>query len=187
MSNRHLARSIALQVLFEWDFRGKDSQELGSIVEHDLTEFGAGLNEKDFTLSLVNGVLDNLQKIDELITQYAPSWPIEQITNVDRNVLRLGIYELKVAQEVPPKVAINEAIELAKSYGGPASGKFVNGVLGSIYKDIPEDEKLALEEKTKKKDRDEAPAENAEAPVADKKTKKIVKSDDDDETPSIER
>jgi len=79
--------------------------------------------------------------------------PIEQITNIDRNVLRLGIFELKILQEVPPKVAINEAIELAKSYGGPASGKFVNGVLGSIYKDIPEDEKAALEEKTKKKDK----------------------------------
>jgi len=172
MSNRHLARSIALQVLFEWDFRGKNLQALGTIVEHDLLEFGAGLNEKDFTLSLVNGVIENIPSIDEIIVKYAPSWPLEQITNVDRNVLRLGIYELKIAQEVPPKVAINEAIELAKSYGGPASGKFVNGVLGSIYKDIPEDEKTLLEEKTKKKQKDE---ENNEESVNDSVAPEIEK------------
>lgn len=192
MSNRHLARSIALQVLFEWDFRGKNLQELGSIVEHDLLEFGAGLNEKDFTLSLINGVIENIPAIDEVITKYAPSWPIEQITNVDRNVLRLGIYELKIAQEVPPKVAINEAIELAKSYGGPASGKFVNGVLGSIYKDIPEDEKIALEEKTKKKDKieeSEEVEENTEE-ITENETeveKNTNNNEDDYETPDVER
>ena len=192
MSNRHLARSIALQVLFEWDFRGKNLQELGSIVEHDLLEFGAGLNEKDFTLSLVNGVIENIPAIDEIIVKYAPSWPIEQITNVDRNVLRLGIYELKIAQDVPPKVAINEAIELAKSYGGPASGKFVNGVLGSIYKDIPEDEKIALEEKTKKKDKieeSEEVEENTEE-ITENETeveKNTNNNEDDYETPDVER
>jgi len=183
MSNRHLARSIAMQVLFEWDFRGKNQAELGSIVEHDLNEFGAGLNEKDFTVSLINGVLDNLEKIDALITQYAPSWPIEQITNVDRNVLRLGIYELKFAEEVPPKVAINEAIELAKSYGGPASGKFVNGVLGSIYKDIPEEEKARLEEKTKKKDKEETKAQDERS----SDNKKQETKDEDYETPENEK
>ncbi|HRY36620.1 MAG TPA: transcription antitermination factor NusB [Candidatus Magasanikbacteria bacterium] len=178
MSNRHLARSIAMQVLFEWDFRGKEQKSLGHIVEHDLTEFGAGLNEKDFTLSLVNGVIDNLEQIDALISQYAPSWPIEQITNIDRNVLRLGIYELKFAEEVPPKVAINEAIELAKSYGGPSSGKFVNGVLGSIYKDIPEDEKIALEEKTKKK----------ADPLTEQSSGDKAKDETlDEETPNIEK
>jgi len=192
MSNRHLARSIAMQVLFEWDFRGKQPEELSSIVEHDLNEFGAGLNEKDFTISLINGVLENLEQIDAVITQYAPSWPIEQITNIDRNVLRLGIYELKILQEVPPRVAINEAIELAKSYGGPASGKFVNGVLGSIYKDIPEDEKIALEEKTKKKDKEEISEEVVETePEITEEIKsapvKKSKIEDDDETPDIER
>ena len=192
MSNRHLARCIALQVLFEWDFRGKNLQELGSIVEHDLLEFGAGLNEKDFTLSLVNGVIENIPAIDEVIIKYAPSWPIEQITNVDRNVLRLGIYELKIAQEVPPKVAINEAIELAKSYGGPASGKFVNGVLGSIYKDIPEDEKIALEEKTKKKDKIEESEEVEETTeeITENETeveKNTNNNEDDYETPDVER
>lgn len=186
MSNRHLARSIALQILFEWDFRGKESKELGSIVEHDLEEFGAGLNEKEFTLSLVNGVLENLEAIDKVIVEYAPSWPIEQITNVDRNVLRLGIFELKIAQDVPPKVAINEAIELAKSYGGPASGKFVNGVLGSIYKNIPEDEKAALEEKTKKKPKEDENDNSDEGEEAKPHTEQSSGAEDE-ETPQIEK
>ena len=80
----------------------------------------------------------NLKEINSLITKYAPQWPLEQITIVDRNVLRLGIYELKYDPDIPPKVAINEAIELAKTFGGESSGKFVNGVLGSIFKDLPQ-------------------------------------------------
>ncbi|PIT88658.1 MAG: transcription antitermination factor NusB [Candidatus Magasanikbacteria bacterium CG10_big_fil_rev_8_21_14_0_10_36_32] len=141
MSNRHLARSIALQTLFEWDFRGRQIDQLSGIMEHNLNEFGDGLQEKDFTIKLVNGVIDNSEKIDAIISEYAPDWPIEQITNVDRNILRLGLYELIFAKEVPPKVAINEAIELAKSYGGHSSGKFVNGVLGSVFKNLePQDE-----------------------------------------------
>lgn len=136
MSNRHIARSIALQTLFEWDFRGKESKQLPTIMEHNLSEFGDGLKEKDFSLKLVNGVIDKLPKIDGIISEYAPDWPIDQITTVDRNILRLGMYELVFAKEVPPKVAINEAIELAKSYGGHSSGKFVNGVLGSVFKNM---------------------------------------------------
>lgn len=137
MSNRHLARSIAMQTLFEWDFRGQPSAALPAILEHNLLEFGVGLSdEKDFSASLVNGVIDNQSEIDTIIHQYAPNWPINQITLVDRNILRIGIWELKMEKQVPPKVAINEAIELAKSFGGPSSGKFVNGVLGSLYKDM---------------------------------------------------
>ena len=135
MANRHLARSIAMQTLYEWDFREKPADLLPAILKHDLEEFGSGLTEHDFANKLVKGVVDNLTEIDVLITKYAPDWPLEQITTVDRNVLRLGIFELKFDQEVPPKVAINEAIELAKSFGGPSSGRFVNGVLGAIYKD----------------------------------------------------
>lgn len=143
MANRHLARSIAMQTLYEWDFREKPVDLLPVILEHDLAEFGSGLTEHDFAKKLVKGVVDNLAEIDVLITKYAPDWPIEQITTVDRNVLRLGIFELKFDQEVPPKVAINEAIELAKSFGGPSSGRFVNGVLGAIYKDsAPTEEKI---------------------------------------------
>jgi N utilization substance protein B len=136
MSNRHLARSIAMQSLFEWDFRGEPTAGLPAIVEHNLIEFGPGLEEQQFAKTLVDGVIENRAAIDALITRYAPSWPIGQITIVDRNILRIGIYELKFSSDVPPKVAINEAIEIAKSYGGPSSGKFINGVLGSMYNDL---------------------------------------------------
>lgn len=137
MSNRHLARSIAMQTIFEWDFRGQPSAGLPAILEQNIKEFGIGLgNEKDFSNDIVTGVIDHLSEIDPIITKYAPDWPIEKITIMDRNILRIGIWEMKFNSDVPPKVAINEAIELAKSYGGPASGKFVNGVLGSLYKDM---------------------------------------------------
>ncbi len=134
MSSRHLARSIILQTLFQWDFNGKDNGKIAAILESNLTEFGAGLKEDEFINQLINGVINNLETLDSVITEYAPDWPIEQITVIDRNILRIGIYELVFDKDIPPKVAINEAIELAKSYGGPASGKFVNGVLGSIFK-----------------------------------------------------
>ncbi len=136
MPNRHLARSIAMQSLFEWDFRGCPTGVLPAIIAHNLQEFGPGLEEGAFTKSLVDGAIDHLKEIDEIITKYAPDWPIGQITIVDRNILRIGVFELKFSKEVPPKVAINEAIELAKSFGGPSSGKFVNGVLGSMYNDL---------------------------------------------------
>lgn len=144
MSNRHLARSIAMQTLFEWDFRGQPTAALPAITEHNLQEFGVGLEtEKDFVQKLIDGVIDNQKEIDAYIQQYAPDWPVEQITVVDRNILRLGILELKFNRDnVPPKVAINEAIELAKSFGGPASGKFVNGVLGAMYKDLTGDKSV---------------------------------------------
>ena len=136
MSNRHLARSIAMQSLFEWDFRGQPTAVLPAMIEHNLQEFGPGLEEQDFAKKIVDGVIEHLSKIDEEITKFAPSWPLNQITIVDRNILRIGVYELKFCNDIPPKVAINEAIELAKSFGGPASGKFVNGVLGSMFNEI---------------------------------------------------
>lgn len=144
MANRHLSRSIALQSLFEWDFRGLTSaSDLKAIVKHNIEEFAPGMEDTDFIFDLVLGVEKHMPDIDTHITQSAPDWPIEQITNVDRNVLRLGIYELKFAnaQDVPPKVAINEAIELAKTFGGASSGKFINGVLGTIYKQMGEPRK----------------------------------------------
>jgi len=151
MSNRHLARSVALQSLFEWDFRDRPSAALPAIIGHDLEDFAPGLEEQEFTKKLVEGVVDNLKQIDEIITKYAPDWPLEQITIIDRNILRLGIYELKINIEVPPKVAINEAIELAKSFGGPSSGRFVNGVLGSIYKKMQENGEVKTENVEEKK------------------------------------
>ena len=136
MSNRHLARSIAMQALFEWDFKGQPNDVLPTIMERDLKEFGPGLDETEFAKEIIEEVHKNLKEIDKIIAIYAPQWPIEQITIIDRNVLRIGIYELKFNNQVPPKVAINEAIELAKNFGGPSSGRFVNGVLGAIYKDL---------------------------------------------------
>lgn len=141
MSNRHLARSIAMQALFEWDFRGQPADILPTIMDRDLREFGPGLDETEFAKKIIEEVVGNMKEIDTLIQKYAPQWPIDQITIIDRNVLRIGIYELKFKNEVPPKVAINEAIELAKNFGGPSSGRFVNGVLGAIYKEMDYKEK----------------------------------------------
>lgn len=143
MANRHLSRSVALQSLFEWDFRGKKQDRLKAIMKYNITEFAPGLDDTDFMYDLVLGVQKNMDEIDQLITTSAPDWPLDQITTVDRNVLRIGIYELKYAnaKDVPPKVAINESIELAKTFGGASSGKFVNGVLGTIYKQMGEPRK----------------------------------------------
>src|SRR3989344_3426864 len=129
MANRHLARTIALQTLYEWDF-SSGQRKTAEIVEQNKKEFAPDFDDQGFSLELVNNVIKNQKLIDGLIARFAPEWPLEQITTTDRNVLRIGIYELKVAQDIPPKVAINEAIELAKAFGGDASGKFVNGVLG---------------------------------------------------------
>lgn len=132
-----------MQSLFEWDFTGKQPQQLKQIVKHNLVEFAPGMDSPEFVYTLVEGVERHLSEIDVIITQIAPEWPLETITLVDRNVLRLGIYELKFgnAPDVPPKVAINESIELAKTFGGAASGKFVNGILGAIYKGMGEPRK----------------------------------------------
>jgi transcription antitermination protein NusB len=139
MASRHLSRSIAMQSLFEWDFNDKNPEKLEEIVEKNINEFGPGLENSDFVWKLVNGVSENLEQIDKIIGKAAPEWPISQITIVDRNVLRIGLFELlyENKEEVPPKVAINEAIELAKTFGGENSGKFVNGVLGTVFKEMP--------------------------------------------------
>jgi len=138
MASRHLSRSIAMQSLYEWDFTGLKPAVLEKIVERNIEEFGPGLEDKSFVWKLVNGVVEHIKEIDNIITKAAPEWPLEQITIVDRNVLRIGLFELlyENKEEVPPKVAINEAIELAKSFGGESSGKFINGVLGTIYNEL---------------------------------------------------
>ena len=143
MASRHLSRSIAMQSLYEWDFFGKKEGTLEAILERNIQEFGPGLEDvnKEFIKRLANGVREHLAPLDKIIEKAAPEWPIEQITIVDRNVLRLGLYELIYGnkEEVPPKVAINEAIELAKNFSGESSGKFVNGVLGTVYRELEND------------------------------------------------
>ena len=138
MASRHLSRSIAMQSLYEWDFNGKKPDDLEKIVEKNIKEFGPGLKDESFIWQIIQGVVANFSSLNKIIEKAAPEWPIEQITIVDRNILRIGLYELLYGnkEEVPPKVAINEAIELAKTFGGESSGKFINGVLGTVFKEI---------------------------------------------------
>ncbi|OGN06135.1 MAG: transcription antitermination factor NusB [Candidatus Yanofskybacteria bacterium RIFCSPHIGHO2_01_FULL_48_25b] len=151
MASRHLSRSVAMQSLYEWDFRGNKEGELSQIVDRNIAEFASGVDDPSFITDLVQGVVSHLKEINAIIEKAAPQWPLAQIAIVDRNVLRVGLYELLFGNrdEVPPKVAINEAIELAKSFGGDSSGKFVNGVLGTVYREIGEPGK---DEKSKNKD-----------------------------------
>lgn len=135
MANRHLARTIALQTLFEWDF-SKGKKDIAEILDYIKEEFAPDFDDQGFALELVSQVTAQKKELDHIITTFAPEWPIDQITLTDRNVLRIGVFELKMNPDIPPKVAINEAIELAKAFGGDSSGKFVNGVLGSIYKEM---------------------------------------------------
>ena len=138
MASRHLSRSIVMQSLYEWDFYGRKEGGLDAVIARNLKDFGPGLEDTDFVKQLASGVVKHLPDLDNIIEKAAPEWPIAQIPIIDRNVLRIGLYELLYAnkEEVPPKVAINEAIELAKNFSGQISGKFVNGVLGTVYKQL---------------------------------------------------
>lgn len=149
MASRHLSRSIAMQTLYEWDFYGRNAETLQQLLERNIEEFGPGLDDKDFPRRLIQGVMEHIDALNKIIAKAAPEWPVEQINIVDRNILRLGLYELLYVsrEEVPPKVAINEAIELAKSFGGESSGRFVNGVLGTVYREIGEPGKEHVKEK----------------------------------------
>jgi len=154
-----------MQSLFEWDFDSSlievtsqeakkfDKEKLSNILKADLEEYAQGLDDVSFAEDLVFGIFDNIQEIDCVIGKLAPEWPIEQVTIINRNVLRIGVFELKFGkrEDVPPKVAINEAIELAKTFGGQSSGKFINGVLGSLYKEIEGDENGAEQEAKEEK------------------------------------
>ncbi|MDE2188821.1 MAG: transcription antitermination factor NusB, partial [Patescibacteria group bacterium] len=158
MSNRHLSRSVTLQALFEWDFnqslvdaKKKNTESLSEIIGRNLKEFAPGMSDSAFVESLTKGIVAKKSELDDIIQKAAPEWPIDKISVVDRNVLRIGLYELIFADrtEVPAKVAINEAIELAKTFGGENSGKFVNGVLGAVYKELGEPGKDAEPRKKK--------------------------------------
>lgn len=153
MANRHLSRSIVLQSLFEWDLNGLEKRDVQDVLERNVTEFAPNKTDMPFMGKLLDGVMAKQPELDLVIEKAAPEWPIDRISPVDRNILRLGLYELLFAdrKEVPAKVAINEAIELAKQFGGENSSRFVNGVLGAVYKEIGEPGK---EEQSKRKNRD---------------------------------
>ena len=153
-SNRHLGRIIALQTLFEQDFRrvaGDKTFDLKSVLERNIERYKATVDDKDFIVQLVNGVAKNEKKLDAELQPVAPEWPIDQIARMDRVVLRMGLYELKYNKDVPPKVVINEAVELAKAFGSENSSKFINGVLGTVLRQISGEDVSSSETEDKPK------------------------------------
>jgi len=134
MATRHLIRAVILQSLYEWDFFNQ-KKDITEILERNLNEFAPGIDEPEFAWRTLQGIASHLKEIDVVIKENATNWPMDRIAIIDRNILRIGVYELLFTDknEVPPKVAINEAVELAKNYGGPNASRFVNGVLGSLY------------------------------------------------------
>ena len=159
MANRHLSRSIVLQSLFEWDFGSKNPKEAHDIFMRNASEFAPGMGDFSFMENLLSGILEKRKDIDLIIEKAAPDWPIDKISIIDRNILRVGLYELLFADraQVPPKVAINEAIELSKTFGGETSSKFVNGVLGAVYKELGEPGKDETSKDKKNKNSENLP------------------------------
>lgn len=145
-SNRHLGRIIALQTLFEQDFRrlaGDKTFSLEEVLARNIDRYKATVDDTDFIVQLVHGATKNEEELDLELQPIAPEWPIDQIARMDRVILRMGLYELKYGKDVPPKVVINEAVELAKAFGSENSSKFINGVLGTALRNItgePEDQ-----------------------------------------------
>jgi len=142
-SNRHLGRIVALQSLYEYEFRmqsGDSTLAKDEIVARNLARYEEMIDDKQFITNLVDGVLIHLVELDGKIQPIAPDWPIEQIARIDRTILRMGLYELLYAADVvPSKVAINEAVELAKAFGSDNSSKFINGVLGTAFRTLVEE------------------------------------------------
>lgn len=138
-SNRHLGRIVALQTLYEFDFRSGDDDStitLEEIHERNVEQFKKQVGDKTFVTELVFGVNENRKQLDEDIAPLAPEWPVEQIARIDKIILRMSLYELTIQKQTPPKVVINEAVELAKSFGGDNSSKFINGVLGTALEKL---------------------------------------------------
>ncbi len=162
MANRHLSRSVVLQTLFEWDLRNYSSADAEVALERNAHEFSPGASDLPFMADTLRGTIERKPDLDLVIEKAAPEWPIDRIAPVDRNVLRLGLFELLFANRdaVPAKVAINEAIELAKSFGGENSGRFVNGVLGAVYKELGEPGKEEGSKKKKDIPYDEMPVQH---------------------------
>ncbi len=168
-SNRHLGRIIALQTLYEFEFRRDSADALANIDEilaRNLERYSDTIDDKTFVEQLVHGVLKSAAKLDATIQPIAPDWPLDQIARIDRTILRMALYELlDMGDQVPPKVAINEAVELAKAFGSDNSSKFVNGVLGTVYREIGEPGKeyptRELLAKKKEEEEEKQPEENS--------------------------
>ena len=167
MATRHLCRSVLLQSLYEWDFyKTKKGEEVDllTVIDRNMKSFAEGIDEPDFVYRIAKNLIDHLSEIDEIIRKSAPAWPLDQINIIDRNILRIGLSELIFGnpEEVPPKVAINESIELAKSFGGDSSGKFVNGVLGAVYRNQLSDgvEKVSDQPKPPKETEEKKPSKS---------------------------
>ncbi|HLA49494.1 MAG TPA: transcription antitermination factor NusB [Candidatus Saccharimonadales bacterium] len=153
-ANRHLGRIVALQTLYEEDFRRECADKafkLAAVLSRNIERYRETIDDKAFIRQLVNGVAKHQPEIDDIIRPVAPEWPIEQIARIDRIVLRIGVYELTIAEDVPPKVAINEAVELAKAFGGDNSSKFINGVLGTVLRNKEKATKLKAKKTVKAK------------------------------------
>ena len=162
MANRHLSRSVVLQTLFEWDLRSLGADAARAALERNAGEFAPGAADMPFMEDILAGTVSRRNDLDLVIEKAAPDWPLTRIAPIDRNVLRLGLYELLFAdrQKVPAKVAINEAIELAKSFGGENSGRFVNGVLGAVYKELGEPGKDEVGKRKKDVPYDQMPVQH---------------------------
>ena len=161
-SNRHLGRIVALQTLYEYELRdnlGDKTLELDEILQRNLNQYEKAIGDKQYVIDLVKNVVKAANQLDARVQPLAPEWPIKQIAAIDRGILRIAVYELEsLGDIIPPKVAINEAIELAKSFGSENSSKFVNGVLGSLYKQIAPEEadvKSAVETVSTKEEENE--------------------------------
>lgn len=156
MANRHLARSVVLQTLFEWDTSNAPDTEVPGMLARNVEEFGGEDTDRAFMEQLLQGVIAKRPDLDLVIEKAAPDWPLAKIAPVDRNILRIGLFELLFADrtQVPAKVAINEAIELAKIFGGESSGRFINGVLGAVYKEMgePGKDEVGKKERVKRED-----------------------------------
>ena len=165
-SNRHLGRIISLQSLYEYEFRSKagdQTADIDAIVAKNIEPYAKALGDTEFVRDLTSGVLKEAEALDNELQPLAPEWPISSIAAIDRNILRIGLFELtRKADSVPPKVVINEAVELAKAFGADNSSKFVNGVLGTAFRNIGGEEETHAESKSQE-------SESQPEPKADRK------------------
>ena len=153
--NRHLSRVIAMQTIYEWDFR--PGADIKSVKNRNIENYNEKSDDK-YIDTVIDGVIKNLKNIDKEIISAAPEWPLEQIASIDKTILRISIFEILFSNDAPPKVAINEAVELGKTFGGQNSSKFINGVLGTVYRnstvyDPKDDQKVQNEKKENKNDK----------------------------------